>query len=153
MLLPLIGCASHGPVHSAPDESRPHLTWEMRSGGDEGNAELSCGSSQPGKPCVLSASADNTRSLATVRLFVHAAAQPTSYLGFMRVPFFGSDLDRKLGEVNTTVNPGSRPIGTTVIGRVASKPGNYTLSISVDATQTSGPNPVHLSQDVSVVVK
>jgi hypothetical protein len=102
---------------------------------------------------VLSASADNTRSLATVRLFVHAAAQPTSYLGFMRVPFFGSDLDRKLGEVNTTVNPGSRPIGTTVIGRVASKPGNYTLSISIDAKQTSAPDPVHLSQDVSVVVK
>jgi hypothetical protein len=153
MLLPLLGCAGHGPAHVAPDESRPHITWEIRAGGDEGDAELICGSSQPGKPCVLQASTEKTPSLATVRLFVHAAAQPTSYLGFMRAPFFGTDAGRKLGEVNTTVKPGSRPVSTNVIGRVTSQPGTYTLTISVDATQPGAPNPVHFSEEVPVVVK
>ena len=151
MVLPLFGCGGHGPVHVAPDESRPHLTWEIRAGGDSGNAELICGSSQRAKPCVLRASTEKTPSLATVRLFVHAAAQPTSYLGFMRVPLFGTDdVDRKLGEVNTTVKPGSRPVGTTLFGRVRAQPGTYTLTISVEATQPGAANPVHLFEEVPV---
>lgn len=153
MLLPLVGCAGHGPVHVAPDESRPHLTWEIRASGESGDAELICGSSQRAKPCELRASTEKAPSLATVRLFVHAAAQPTSYLGFMRVPCFGTDVDRKLGEVNTTVKPDSRPVGTTVFGRVTSQPGTYPLTISVDATQPGAPNPVHLFEEVPVTVR
>jgi len=153
IVLPLIGCASHGPVHVAPDESRPHISWEVRSGGEEGDSELTCGTSQPAKPCVLSGSTESTRSLATVRLFLHAAAQTTSYLGLMRVTFIGSDAERKLSEVNATVTPDSRPVATTVLGQVVSKPGSYTLSISIDATQPGAPNPVRLSEEVPVVVK
>ena len=153
IVLPLFGCAGHGPVHVAPDESRPHLTWEIQADGKDGTAELICGSSQRAKPCVLRASTEKTPSLATVRLFVHAAAQPTSYLGFMRVPLFGTDVDRKLGEVNTTVKPGSRPVGTTVFGRLTTQPKTYTLTISVEATQPGAPNPVHLFEDVPVMVQ
>jgi hypothetical protein len=153
LVLPLFGCAGHGPVHVAPDESRPHLTWEIQAGGEDGTAELMCGSSQQAKPCVLRASTDKTPSLATVRLFVHAAAQPTSYLGFMRVSLFGTDVNRKLGEVNTTVEPGSRPVGTTVFGRVTTQPGTHTLTISIDAMQPGAPNPVHLLEEVPVMVQ
>lgn len=153
MVLPLFGCAGHGPVHVAPDESRPHLTWEIQAGGKDGTEELMCGSSQRAKPCVLRASTEETPSLATIRLFVHAAAQPTSYLGFMRVPLFGTDVDRKLGEVNTTVKPGSRPVGTTVFGRLTPQPSTYTLTISVEATQPGAPDPVHLFENVPVMVQ
>ena len=116
-------------------------------------SELMCGSSQRGKPCVLPASTEKTPSLAVIRLFVHAAAQPTSYLGFMRVPLFGTDEDRKFGEVNTTVKPGSRPVGTTVFGRLTTQPKTYTLTISVEATQPGAPNPVHLFENVPVMVQ
>ena len=68
MLLPLVGCAGHGPVHVAPDESRPHLTWEIRAGGQDGDGEPICGASQRAKPCVLRASTEKNPSLATVRL-------------------------------------------------------------------------------------
>jgi hypothetical protein len=149
-----IGCAaSHGAVHVAPDESRPHISWEIRTGGDDGDANFVCGSAQAGKPCSLQPSADKTRLLATVHLFVHAAAKPASYLGFMRASFFEGEVDRKLGEVNATVEPGSRPVGTTVIGRVTSKPGEYALTISVDATQPGVANPVRILQQVGVVVR
>jgi hypothetical protein len=153
MLLPLVGCAGHGPVHVAPDESRPHLTWEIRAGGQDGDGEPICGASQRAKPCVLRASTEKNPSLATVRLLVHAAAEPTSYLGFMRVSLFGTDVNRKLGEVNTTVEPGSRPVGTTVFGRVTTQPGAHRLTISVDAIQPGAPNPVHLLEDVPVMVQ
>ena len=153
MVMPLFGCAGHGPVHVAPDESRPHLTWDIQAGGKDGTEELMCGSSQRAKPCVLRASTQETPSLATIRLFVHAAAQPTSYLGFMGVPLFGSDVDRKLGEVNTTVKPGSRPVGTTVFGRLTTQPRTYTLTISVEATQPGRRIPFTYSKDVPVMVQ
>jgi hypothetical protein len=146
-------CASHGSVHNSPDESRPHISWEIRSGADGGDADFVCGSSQPGKARVIPASTDKTATLATLHLFAHAAAQPTSYLGFMRAPFLGGEVDRKSGEINATVAPGNRPVGTTVVDRVTSKPGEYLLSISIDATQPNAPNSVRISQEVPVVVK
>ena len=147
------GCASHGEVHVAPDESKPHISWELRSGRSEGDEEFVCGPARPGKPCVLAASTQDSPRLSALRLLGHAAAQPTSYLGFMRTSFFEGEAERKLGEINVTVEPGSRPVGTTVIGRVTSKPGTYALTISIDATQPGAPNPLRISDNVSVVVK
>jgi hypothetical protein len=31
------GCAGHGAVNVAPDESKPHISWEIRTGGETGN--------------------------------------------------------------------------------------------------------------------
>jgi hypothetical protein len=39
-----------------------------------------------------------------------------------------------------------------VIGRVTSKPGARTLTISVDATQPGAPDPMRILQEVPVVV-
>jgi hypothetical protein len=155
IVVPLAGCAarSRDVVHVAPDESRPHFTWGIRTGGSDGDAEFVCGSSQPEKRCVLAASTDQTRTLAAVHLFVHAAAQPTSYLGFMRAPFLGGGRDRRVGEVNTTVQPGSPPVSTLVIGQVTSARGASALTISLEATQPGAPNPVRLSQEIPVFVK
>ena len=149
----IAGCASGGGVHVAPDESKPHITFELRSGGSEGDESFVCGSVEPGKPCVLAAGTGKGQTLAVVNLRVHAAAQPTSYLGVMRASFFEGEAERRVGEINTTVKPGSRPVGTTVIGRVTSKPGTYALVISIDATQPGAPNPVHIGEDVQVIVK
>jgi hypothetical protein len=139
--------------HVAPDESRPHVSWEIRAGGEFGDAGFVCGTAQPGKPCVLAAAAEKTRTLVTVQMFAHAAAQPTSFLGFMRASFLEGSVGRKLGEINTSIQPGSRPVATTISGQVTSKPGNYALTISVDATQPSAPNPTHISEEIPVVVK
>ena len=154
MLVVCAACAArHGADHVAPDESRPHISWEIRAGGDIGDGDFVCASGDSAQPCVIRASTDKAPTLATVRLLVHAAAQPTSYLGFMRAPFFGGEPERKLGEVNATVQPGEEPVGKTVVGRVTSTPGTYTLTISVDATQPVASVPVHISEEVPVVVK
>ncbi|HXW07571.1 MAG TPA: hypothetical protein VD833_20215 [Vicinamibacterales bacterium] len=147
------GCARPGEVHVAPDESKPHLSWEIRSGTGEGDGAFVCGSAQPGRPCVLAASTAESQTLAAVHLLAHAAAQPTSYLGFMRPTFLEGDTSRKLGELNVTVEPGSRPVGTTVLGRVTSEAGSYELIVSVDATQPGSPAPQHIPARVPVEVK
>jgi hypothetical protein len=94
----------------------------------------------------------NASSAATIHLFVHAGAKTTGYLGFLQAPFFGVDVDRKLGEINATVEPGSRPVGVTVVGRVTSKPGSYSLTILVDATQTGMATPLRISERIPVTI-
>ena len=147
------GCAStQGVVHNALDESRPHISWELRAGGDEGERDFVCGSAQPAKPCVLPASTGNNSSLAVAYLTVHAAAQATSYLGFMRASFFEGEGDRKLSEINVIVEPDRHPIGASVLGQVYSKGGSYTLAIAVDAF-LAGATLINLGQEVPVVVR
>ena len=63
------GCAAHGALHASPDESKPHISWELRSGADEGDEEFLCGSAQLGKPCALAASPGKRRTLAVVLRF------------------------------------------------------------------------------------
>lgn len=91
--------------------------------------------------------------MTTVHLYLHAASQPTSYLGFMRLPFIEGSEQRKGGEVNASVAPGSRPVGATVSGGVTSKPGSYTFIIALDATQPKMATPQRIAQEVVVTVK
>jgi hypothetical protein len=90
--------------------------------------------------------------LATIRLFVHPAAQATNYLGFMRAPFLEGGSNR-IGEVNATVKPGGDPVGVTVAGRITATPGVYPFSISIEATQSAGEDPQRLAEGVRVIVK
>lgn len=145
--------AGHRVAHVAPNESRPHFTWEIRTGGDIGDTDLVCGSAQPAPNCVLTASTEQRRTLTTVHLYLHAAAQPTSYLGFMRVPFVEGSEQREAREVSATVSPGSQAVGATVSGNVTSKPGSYTFSISLDATRSGVPTPQRIAQQIPVTVK
>jgi hypothetical protein len=90
--------------------------------------------------------------LATVHVLVHAAAKTTSYLGFIRAPFFDGDMDRKIGEINATIEPDSEPTAKTVVGRITSRPGSYALIISIDAEQPGSGNPLHIGEEIPVVV-
>jgi hypothetical protein len=152
--VPISGaCAAHGVTHTASDESRPHISWEIRTGGTTGDDDLVCASSQPSPACVLAASTKDTPVLTTVQLFLHAAAQPTTYKGVMRVPFIAGSGQKAGGEVNDSVPPGSQPVGMTVSGLVTSKPGRYALTISLDATQAGTATPQRIAQETPVTVK
>lgn len=146
-------CSGHRVPHVAPDESRPHITWEIRSGGDLGDDRLVCGSSQPSLQCVLTASTADRPSLTAVHLYLHAARQQTSYLGVMQVPLMEGSARRADREVSATVPPGSQPVGHTVTGNVTSKAGDYTLSVSLDAIQPGMTMPQRIQERASVTVK
>ena len=152
-VLVLMGCAEHGgAVHVAPDESKPHVSWEIRTGGQGGERELTCGSDKPSVPCELSAALPDRPSAATVHLYLHAAAEMTSYLGVLSVPFLEGQrpADR---EVSITVPPGSQPVGVTISAAVVSKPGSYRLGIRLDASQGSVGASSRIVEDIPVTVK
>ena len=144
-------CASHGAVHISPDESRPHITWEIRTGRDIGDEDLVCGSGRPAVLCVLPASTPERRTMTTVHLFLHAAAQPTSYLGVLTIPFVGGSDSPTEREVSATVAPRNRPYGVTVSGMVTSKPGGYALRARLDATQANSAA-MRIAEEIVVVV-
>jgi hypothetical protein len=149
-LAPLVGsCAVDRVAHVAPDESRPHITWEIREGGD--NERFVCGSIEPSRPCALVAATDERSNEATVRLFLHAAAGDTSYLGVMTTPFLGGAATDR--EISITVPKDSRPVQSTVIGRVTTKPGAYSFGVALDATQHGVPAPARITHQIPVVVK
>ena len=134
----------------APDESRPHVTWEIRSRESSGGSRFVCGSTEPSRPCVLAASASRQGTGVTVQLYLHAAATQTSYLGLVKTAFV--DGVREQREISITVPRGSRPVSSLVSGRLVDSPGTYTLSIALDATQEGADAPIRIAQQVPVVV-
>jgi hypothetical protein len=146
-------CATHGVKHTATNEARPHISWEIRAGGDEGNKVVVCRSGDGRSTCVLTASTDRNRSLVTVHLSLYPAARPTNYLGFMRVPFIEGADQQQGSDVSGTVRSDSRPVRATVAGFVTSTPGLYTFSVSVDAMQPAMTEAQHISQQVPVTVR
>ena len=142
------GCTVDRVAHVAPDESRPHITWEIREGGED--ERFVCGSTEPSRQCALTASPEGRATEATVRLFLHAAAADTSYLGLMTTPFLdGASKDR---EISITVPQDSRPVQSTVIGRVTAKAGTYLFGIALDGRQQGIPAPVRITHQIPVVV-
>lgn len=147
------GACGHRVAHVAPDESRPHVTWEIRAGGEAGDAELVCGSTRPSQRCVLTASTPDRQSTATVRLFLHAARRQTRYLGVMRVPFI-EGAERLAGrEVSATVPPDSQPVGASVSGPVTPTPGEYMFRVSLDAQEDGTAMAQRIEDEVPVSVR
>ena len=146
-------CGGHRVAHVAPDESRPHITWEIRTGGDIGDDDFVCGSSQPQRECVLVASTADRRSLVTVHLYLHAAKEPTSYLGVMQVPFMEGSERVTNREVSATVPPGSQPVGSTLSGRVTSKRGSYSFRVLLDAMQANSSSSQRIEEQANVHVR
>ena len=144
------GCGETRVKHVAPDESRPHVTWEIREGGESGDERLVCGSTEPSRPCALAGGTGQAANESTVRLFLHAAATDTSYLGLMTTPFV--ERPAKDREISITVPRGSQPVLSMVSGRVTMKPGAYTFVVSLDATQSGAPAPVRITQQIPVTV-
>jgi hypothetical protein len=141
-------CAGNRVPHVAPDESRPHITWEIRSR-ESGESRFVCGSIEPSRPCVLAASASRQGTGVTVQLYLHAASTQTSYLGLMETPFVDGVKER---EISLTVPRGSQPVSSLLSGRVIEAPGTYPLSIALDATQTGADAPIRIAQQIPVVV-
>jgi hypothetical protein len=144
-------CAGHGVPHIAPDESQPHVTWEVRTGGYTGDSRFVCGSSEPSKPCVLTASAGGRGTPVMVRLFMHAADAQTNYLGVMNTPFVDGGASER--EISLTVPRGSRPVSSLLSGKVTDTPGTYTLTIGLDATQGTSDSPIRIAEQRPVVVE
>lgn len=139
LLLLLLGasaaCGGHAPVHTAPDESRPHITWEIRTGGEFGDARFVCGSAKPAATCSLAAGTPERRTEVMLHLYLHAAAAQTNYVGTWRAPFLQRWTAKDYRDVSGSVRPGDEAYDLSVRGIVSGQPGNYSFSVLLDAAQ------------------
>ena len=146
-------CGSRGTVHTAPDESRPHITWEISVGGEFGEGTVVCGSTKPGVPCVLPASTSSRTTLSALRLYLHAAQRQTNYVGAWRAPFLQGWRTSDYRDVSGTVQSGADPFVVNVNGIVTTKPGAYTFSVLLDGAQEGVPLGNRIVLDVPVQVR
>lgn len=144
------GCAAHEARHTAPDESQPHITWEIRTGGPEGEARQVCESAQPQPDCTLPASVANRREFVTIHFYLHSLKEVARYDGTLRIPFIGRTSTER--QVSTTVQPGTSAENLTIVGDVTPKPGKYTMSIALK-TKHGTKDSVPINQDIAVVVR
>jgi hypothetical protein len=146
-------CGGRGTVHTAPDESRPHITWEISVGGEFGDATVVCGSVKPTAPCILLPSTPARPTLSSLRLYLHAAKQQTNYIGAWRAPFLQGWTAKDYRDVSGTVKPGDDPFVVNVSGNVTDKPAAYTFSVLLDGAQEGVPAGNRIVLDVPVEVR
>ena len=142
-----IGCGGPGVIHTAPDESQPHISWEIRSGGADGDDRTVCRSSDAAPACALAPGAK-----VMLRVLFHPAERQTNYLGAWRAPFLEGWTEKDYRDVAGTVQPGEQPYRKSVNGVVTDTPGRYRFNVLLDAAQEGVPAGHRIVVDVPVVV-
>ncbi len=138
-------CGTHAVTHTAPDETRPHYSWEIRSGGAD--EHVVCSSAQPSAGCVLQGG-----SRITLHVAFHSTQQATTYTGQMNVPFIEGIGQGGVRDLNAVVPEGGQPVNTSIDGEVIRQPGTYLFTLSVTAKQGSQSG-ISLPSQVKVVVR
>lgn len=146
-------CGSRGTVHTAPNESRPHITWEISVGGEFGDATVVCGSAKPTASCLVPVSTPARPTLSSLRLYLHAAERQTNYLGAWRAAFLRGWTPKDYRDVSGTVKAGADPFVVNVSGIVTDKPGSYTFNVLLDGAQEGVPASNRIVLDVPVEVR
>ena len=141
------GCGGTGVIHTAPDESQPHISWEIRTGGGDGDARAVCRSTDPAPKCALTAG-----SMVMLRLLFHPAERQTNYLGAWRAPFLQGWTEKDYRDVAGAVQPGEAPYRKSVNGVVTDTPGEYGFNVLLDAAQEGIPAGHRIVVNVPVVV-
>ena len=155
LLLPLLfsaACGGYAPVHTTPDESRPHITWEIRTGGEFGDDEFVCGSAKPAARCTLTANTNEGRKFVMLHLYLHAATAQTNYVGTWRAPFLQGWTAKDYRDVSGTVRPGDDEYDVSVSGIVTDKPGSYSFSVLLDGAQEGVATGHRIVLDIPVTV-
>jgi hypothetical protein len=150
ILFLLSGCAERVPEPVLVPHDVPHISWNIHSGdAEDATPDVIC-QSDPRTACVVPASREGRKVLATVHMFYHPAATETKYAGTVDVGFFDEVHDMT---PNSTVKPGAKPTHHTITDIVTSKPGTYPLRIAIVATSTQTGQDQNIRDEISVVVR
>ena len=131
-------CGMHVPEPSPHPQDSPHLSWEIEAGTPtDAHGAVAC-RSEPRSPCVILASTDQQQLSATVHVYYHSSRSETKYTGSVHIGFFGGSTGGHGLKPSITVRANSTPISQAVTDVVTTKPGRYTVQISVVATFGTG---------------
>ena len=140
------------PEPSPHPQDVPHVSWEIETGtAANKHATVAC-RSEPRTRCSVPASTIGQQSFATVHVYYHSTPSDTKYAGSVRIGFFGGPDNGHELKPALTVKANSRPISSAVTDVVTTKPGHYTVRISVIATREPGRTQA-LQDDIEVEVR
>lgn len=146
-----MACGAHRPAHTAPDESQPHITWEIRAGGDEGEDRRICASAEPQLRCVFAGATTGSRPVTTFHLFLHPAAQTAAYDGTIALPFLEGATER-VRSISAVVQPQSEAYSSSITGLVTSTPGVYALLIDLNVKH-GATRALPIKMEIQVIAK
>jgi hypothetical protein len=142
----------HVPEPSPHPEDVPHISWEIETGtAANKHATVAC-RSEPRTRCIVPASTIGQQSFATVHVYYHSTRSDTKYAGSVLIGFFGGPDNGHELKPALTVKANSRPISSAVTDVVTTKPGRYSVRISLLATEGSGRSQT-LRDDIDVEVR
>ena len=140
-LLSLAACASAPTRH--PDD-RPPVTWSLNV-----EEEVICATETP-PPCELPRSTAERAVLATFTVHVQSAV-PRHFKGTLTVGFFADNVPRTDAPIDLFSSDAD--VHSSLTGRVTTRPGSYTASVSVEETGGSLQRPIQHSFTVPVTVR
>ena len=131
----------------------PHISWVITTEDSPANEEEVC-RSDPRSPCVLPASAADTKRFATVHLYLHPATTDTKYTGTMHVKFFsGAESKGHEQKIDTTIKAGAPRYSISTTADVTTIPGSYDVRILLNAASTTQRSQHAIQDDIAVTAK
>ena len=132
-----IGCIHRAPEPIVPQD-KPHISWEISTDDTGQFSEKHACTSVIRSPCDIPSGTAERPASVTFVLFLHPAAEETTYTGVVDIGFLGIDPAKpsKL-DVNQKV-PARRssnvPIQALLTSRISAPPGQYRVTMKIVAT-------------------
>jgi hypothetical protein len=138
---PACGGRVHVPEPTTPPDT-PRISWMLeRTSSDQVNADEVCNSNKR-DACTLAASSDSKVRIAHFDLWLHPAVTQVTYTGMVEIGFLGEpggrparlDIKQELPSAGTD----ARPTVAAMSGVVTTRPGEYQVTINLQAVSGTG---------------
>jgi hypothetical protein len=145
-------CATHVPRPGNAAPGTPNVTWVLMFGdSDNPDREFAC-QSGPHMNCVLPASRPNDEAFSDIHFYYHGTGSDTRYegtrdIGYLQVT--GSYTAR----MDVSVRKDESIINQSVTGIVTSRPGTYSVTLSLTATMVNTGKTVPVRETIQITVK
>lgn len=130
LLVATSACHKHVPESMTAPPGVPRVGWVIMTGDrDNPDDEFVC-QSAPRTDCILPATQPDHQVFTAVHVYFHPTEADTKYTGTIEAAFVQGSAPTKS---NVTVKADATAAPTTIVGVVLSTPGQYRLTISLNA--------------------
>ena len=146
------GCAPHRIPLALGSIDEPRASWRIRAGKALDEREV-C-RSDVDQPCVIHISSQDEPVSIVVSVYLHPVADAkTTYQGAFFAEFIATTaISGYERQVDVAIEPGRKPTGLSVAGRLTSTPGRYFFRMSLLAEVPMHGDPHQLDQTIPVDV-
>src|SRR5215470_8520387 len=145
-------CATHVPRPANTAPGTPNVTWVLMFGdSDNPDREFACQSGSQ-TDCVLPASRPNDEVFSDIHFYYHGTGSDTRYEGTRDIGYL-QVTGPYTSRIDVSVRKDESIINQSVTGIVTSKPGTYSVTLSLTATMGNAGRTVPVSEMIRITVK